>query len=110
VREYRQRAHAEATYEDAKSRHFGLERSKVVALERIDRLLLALHVALWWAFGLGVQAIRHGWRRRFDRTDRRDLSVVRLGTTACLDALNHDRFPALPFRATPAGWRYPWPS
>jgi hypothetical protein len=110
VREYRQRAHAEATYEDAKSRHFGLERSKVVALERIDRLLLALHVALWWAFGLGVQAIRNGWRRRFDRTDRRDLSVVRLGTTACLDALNHDRFPALPFRATPAGWRYPWPS
>ena len=59
------------------------KRSKVVAPERLDRLLLVLHLALWWAFGLGLQAIRNGTRRRFDRRDRRDLSVVRLGLTAC---------------------------
>jgi Transposase DDE domain len=110
VREYRQRARAEATYEDAKGRGFALERSKVTALDRIARLLLALHLALWWAYGLGLQTIRNGWRRRYDRADRRELSVVRLGVTACRDALNHDHPPSLPFRLTPAGWVFPWPA
>jgi hypothetical protein len=108
VREYRRRMHAEATYQDAKGRGFALERSKVVAVDRIERLLLVLHLALWWAFGLGVQTIRNGWRRRFDRRDRRDLSVVRLGLTACRDALHRDHPPALPFRHTPDGWVFPW--
>jgi Transposase DDE domain len=110
VREYRRRATAEATYEDAKGRGFKLEGSKVVALARIERLLLVLHLALWWAFALGVQTIRQGWRRRYDRPDRRDLSVVRLGITAGRDALNQDHPHALPFRRTPAGWVYPWPA
>jgi hypothetical protein len=80
----------------------------VVVLERIDRLLLVLHLALWWAFGLGLQTIRTGERRRFDRRDRRELSLVRLGITACLDTLHHDQIPALPFRLTSAGWVFPW--
>ncbi len=108
VREYRQRVRAEATYADAKGRGFDLERSKVVILERIDRLLLVLHLALWWAYGLGLQSIRNGERHRFDRRDRRDLSVVRLGATACLAALNQEHPHALPFRQTPTGWVYPW--
>lgn len=110
VREDRQRSHAEATYQDAKGRGFDLERSKIVAPERLTRLLLVLHLALWWAFALGLQTIRNGARHRFDRRDRRDLSVMRLGRTACLDALHRDRPHALPFRHTPAGWRYPWPA
>ena len=77
-------------------------------MERLERLLLVLHLALWWAFGLGLQAIRNGTRRRFDRRDRRDLSLVRLGRTACLDALHHDQLPGLPFRLTAAGWVFPW--
>jgi Transposase DDE domain len=108
VREYRRRATAEATYQDAKGRGFGLERSKVVALDRIARLLLVVHLALWWAFGLGLQTIRNGQRHRYDRRGRRDLSLVRLGHTACLDALHHDRAPMLPFRLTPTGWAFPW--
>jgi hypothetical protein len=109
VREYRKRARAEATSEDAKGRGFALERSKVRARDRIDRLLLALHLALWWAYGLGLHAIRHGDRHRFDRRDRRDLSLVRLGRVACLTALDHDdRLPALPFRQTPTGWTFAW--
>ena len=108
VREYRRRVHAEATYQDAKGRGFALERSKVVAIDRIERLVLVLHLALWWAFGLGMQTIRNGWRRRFDRRDRRDLSVVRLGLTACHDALQRDHPLALPFRHTTDGWVYPW--
>jgi len=108
VREYRQRARAEATYQDEKGRGFALERSKIVALDRLERLLLPLHLALWWAYGLGLQAIRNGQRHRFDRRDRRELSLVRLGRTACLKAFDHDRLPPLPFRHTPTGWVFPW--
>ena len=108
VREYRQRARAEATYQDEKGRGFALERSKVVAPDRIERLLLALHLALWWAYGLGLQVVRNGQRHRFDRRDRRDLSLIRLGRTACTKALDRDHLPALPFRQTPTGWTFPW--
>lgn len=108
VREYRQRARAEATYQDEKGRGFGLERSKIVARDRLERLLLPLHLALWWAYGLGLQAVRNGQRHRFDRRDRRDLSLVRLGRTACTTALDRDSLPALPFRHTPTGWSFPW--
>jgi hypothetical protein len=108
VREYRRRATAEATYEDLKGRGFDVERSKLTALDRIDRLLLVLHLALWWAVGLGLQTVRTGLRPRFDRRDRRDLSLLRLGRTACLEALAHDRSPTLPFRLTPAGAVFRW--
>lgn len=108
VRDYRRRADAEATYQDCKRRGFDLERSKLAALDRIDRLLLALHLALWWGQQLGLRAIRTGLRRRFDRADRRDLGVARLGrrlATACLD---DGRCPPLPFHPTPSGLRYTW--
>lgn len=108
VREYRRRARAESTYEDEKGRGFLLERSKLVALARIERLLLAVHLALWWGYGLGLQVVRNGWRHRYDRRDRRDLSLVRLGRTACLSALDLDHRPSLPFCQTPTGWVFRW--
>lgn len=77
--EYRRRARCEATYQDCKGRGFQLEASKLATLDRIDRLLLGLHLAYWWATRLGLATIRRGERRQFDRADRRDLSVVRLG-------------------------------
>ena len=77
--EYRRRARCEATYQDCKSRGFQLEATRLSTLERIDRLLLAMHLAYWWAIRLGLDVIRHGERRRYDRRDRRDLSVMRLG-------------------------------
>ena len=108
VREYRKRARAEATYQDEKSRGFGLEVSKVAALDRIERLLLAVHLALWWAYGLGLRVLRTGQRHRFDRRDRRDLSLIRLGQTACTEALDLGHRPPLPFRSTPLGWTFRW--
>jgi hypothetical protein len=109
VREYRQRVHAEATYADIKGRGFDLERSKLATPARITRWLLVVHLALWWTFALGLQTVRNGWRTRFDRRDRRDLSLVRLGRLTALEALTHDRLHALPFRQTAVGWVYPWP-
>jgi hypothetical protein len=108
VREYRRRARAEATYQDEKTRGFDLEASKITALERIERLLLPVHLALWWAYGLGVQVVRTGQRRRYDRRDRRDLSLLRLGLTACAAALDRNHRVTLPFRLTPQGWTLRW--
>lgn len=108
VREYRRRTRVEATYQDGKTRGFNLERSRVRDLERLDRLLLALYLALWWAAQLGLRAIRTGRRRRFDRADRRDLSVVRLGRLELEERLLHDRCPPLPFHRRGQRWRYAW--
>jgi hypothetical protein len=108
VREYRQRVRAEATYQDEKGRGFQLERSKVGALERIERLLLPVHLAVWWGYGLGLLVVRTGQRHRFDRRDRRELSLLRLGCTACLAILAHGGLPPLPFRRTPTGWTFRW--
>ena len=74
VREYRRRMLAEASFQDSKSRGWQLERSKLAA-DRLERLLMPLALAFWWAHGLGLRAIHAGHRRRFDRRDRRDLSV-----------------------------------
>jgi hypothetical protein len=108
VREYRRRARAEATYADCKRRGWDLERARIADPARLDRLLLALHLALWWAHQLGLRAARAGRRRRFDRADRRDLSLVRLGRAWLEEELAHGRRPPLPFRPAPDGWAYPW--
>jgi hypothetical protein len=109
AREYRRRIRVEATYEDGKSRGFDQEGSKVRDRDRFDRLYLALALALWWGTQLGLRVIRTGHRRRFDRTDRREFSVLRLGRLSLEDRLQHDRCPPLPFHHRPdRGWRYAW--
>lgn len=109
VREYRQRMYVEATYADCKRRGWDIEASKVTTLERLDRLLLGLHLAYWWSTQLGLRAIRRGERARYDRKDRRDLSVVRIGR-AWLEARLDEpkRRPPLPFRATATGFAFTW--
>jgi hypothetical protein len=107
LREYRRRMLAEASFEDCKTRGWQLARSKLAA-DRLERLLIALALAFWWAHGLGLRVIHAGHRPRFDRSDRRDLSVIRLGRRWLDDLLLHDRRPPLPFRHPPAGWRFRW--
>lgn len=103
VREYRRRAHCEATFEDSKKRGWDLERTKVRDRARLDRLLLVLILALWWAHALGQRAIRQGLRRRFDRSDRRDLGVMRLGRRWLTELLRQDQVPPLLFRQPALG-------
>lgn len=109
VQAYRRRAHAEATYEDAKTRGWNVEASRITARDRLDRLLLVLHLVLWWATQLGLRAIRQGERWRFDRAGRRDLSVIRIGRAALADRLDRLlRLPPLPFHRTPTGMVFTW--
>jgi hypothetical protein len=97
VRAYRRRTRIEATFADTKRRGFDLERTKVVALDRLDRLILAVVLALWWGTQLGLRTIRSGRRRRYDRADRRDRSVLKLGLRDLVERLLSDRRVPLPF-------------
>jgi hypothetical protein len=106
IRRYRRRARIEATFADTKIRGFDLERTKLRKLARIDRLVLAVALAVWWGTQLGLRTIRSGERRRFDRTDRRDKSVLRLGCQAFAHRLLNDQLPPLPFNYVRGEWRY----
>jgi len=108
VRLYRRRMRAEATYQDCKRRGFDLAHSKLIDRDRLDRLLLALHLAYWWGTQLGLRVLRQGQRQRYDRRDRRDLSVLRLGRLWLADRLAQAHLPPLPFRYAHGAWRFTW--
>lgn len=106
VREYARRGRVDATFADGKRRGWGLEQSHVRQEAHLDRLLLVWHLAIWWLHALGLTVIRRGLRTQFDRHDRRDRSLLRLGRLWLLDEALHGRHPPLPFRATPTGLTY----
>jgi hypothetical protein len=108
VREYRRRVQVEACYQDCKRRGFDLEASHIRDRNRINRLLLALYLALWWCFLLGATAIRRGLRRHFDRADRRDLSLMRLGRRWMKHLLDHGDLPPVLFRFHNGSWTCRW--
>jgi hypothetical protein len=105
IREYARRSRVEATFGDGKRRGWGLEQSRVRDPAHLDRLLLVWHLALWWLHALGAHVIKTGVRSRFDRTDRRERSLLRLGWLWLHDELLHGRCPPLPFRLTDTGWQ-----
>ncbi len=105
IREYARRSRIEATFGDGKRRGWGLEQSRVSDPAHLDRLLLVWHLALWWLHALGAHVIKTGVRSRFDRTDRRERSLLRLGWLWVHDELLHGRCPPLPFRLTHTGWQ-----
>jgi hypothetical protein len=90
---------------------WNLEHSLAEDRERLNRLLLALFVARWWVTHLAASFIHHGQRHRFDRHDRRDKGIFRLGRLWLLDILPRAHTataPArcLPVQKTPTGWRF----
>ncbi len=111
VQEYAWRMRVEATFQDSKSRGFNIEASWIEDRAHLDRLLLALFLAIWWTSHLAAACIHHGQRHRFDRVDRRDKSIFRLGRLWLLDILRRARNRAslrwcLPFQHTKTGWRF----
>lgn len=111
VKEYALRMRVESTFQDSKSRGWNLEASFVKEEARLDRLLLTLFLAMWWVSHLAASCMHHGKRDRFDRTDRRDKGIFRLGRLWLLDMLHRtcnqaDLVHCLPFRKLATGWHF----
>ena len=111
VSEYRLRMRVESTFQDTKSRGWNLEASWIRDRARLDRLLLGLFLAIWWVSHLAACCIHHGQRSRFDRHDRRDKGIFRLGRLWLLDILRRATNPAaltwcLPFSKKGGQWRF----
>jgi len=110
LRRYRGRMGVEALIQDSKSRAFGLQATHIRDREHLERLLLLLCLAIWWLAREGASCIHHGKRRLFDRSDRRDKSVVRLGRQWFLEILERTTGAAslvrcVPFQRRATGWR-----
>ena len=76
---YAYRMRVEATFQDTKSRRWCLESSHLRDKEHLDRWLLVVFIAFWWMTHLGASCKHHGEAKQFDRSDRYDKSVLRLG-------------------------------
>jgi len=101
----------EATFQDGKSRGWNIEASWIADRSHLERLLLALFLAIWWTSHLAAACIHPGQRQRFDRVDRRDKSIFRLGRLWLLDILRRVHHRAslrhcFPFQKMSRGWRF----
>lgn len=90
-RAYRRRMWTEELYADVKEGGFGLERTHVRALDRLERLMLIVSWVYVWLIALAARVVRSGRRYLVDRTDRRDLSYFQIGKRWLEDVLNQDR-------------------
>jgi Transposase DDE domain len=91
IREYALRMRVESTFQDTKSRGWNIELSGLSDLARVRRLLLVLFLAMWWVSHLAASCIHQGKRSLFDRADRRDKGIFRLGRLWLLDLLRRAR-------------------
>jgi hypothetical protein len=64
---------------DFKKHGFDLESTRLRHFLRLSRLTLAVALLYFWLVTFGSQAIKNGKRRLVDRSDRRDLSIFRIG-------------------------------
>jgi hypothetical protein len=111
VRAYGHRMRVESTFQDLKRRGWDLEGTVIADRARLDRLLLVVFLSLWWLAHLAASCVHHGQRARFDRHDRRDKGIFRLGRLWLLDILRRTVTATslnrcLPFRKTPTGWAF----
>jgi hypothetical protein len=111
VRAYGHRMRVEATCQDLKRRGWDLEGTVMADRARLDRRLLVVLLSLWWLAHLAASCVHHGQRARFDRRDRRDKGIFRLGRLWLLDILRRTVTATslnrcLPFRKTPTGWAF----
>lgn len=111
IAEYRLRWRVEATFQDGKSRGWDWESCHVRALERVNRLLLVLFLLFWWLAHLAAGCIHHGKRDRYDRTDRRDKGIFRIGRLYLFDIERRNAHSGniqqcLLFRKDTNGWHF----
>ncbi len=111
INEYRLRWRVESTFQDLKSRGWDWESCHVRRLDRVNRMLLVLFLAVWWLVHLTASCMHHGRRARYDRHDRRDKGILRIGRLYLLDIerkASHicDLKKCLLFRGYPTKWLF----
>jgi hypothetical protein len=79
LRLYRRRMWIEEMFGDMKKHGFDLEASHLRHFLRLARLTLAVCLLYLWLVALAEHVITHHLTDEVDRTDRRDLSLFRLG-------------------------------
>jgi len=79
LRLYRRRMWIEEMFGDMKGHGFDLEASRLRHFLRLSRLTLAVCLVYLWLVALGDHVLRAHLLALVDRSDRRDLSIFRLG-------------------------------
>lgn len=79
LRLYRRRMWIEEMFGDMKGHGFDLESSHLRHFLRLSRLTLAACLLYLWLIGIAEHVVMAGLSGEIDRTDRRDLSLFRLG-------------------------------
>jgi hypothetical protein len=76
---YSRRMWIEEMFGDFKSNGADLESSRLQHFLRLSRLTLVVALLYVWVVTFGASSIKQGKRDMVDRTDRRDLSIYRIG-------------------------------
>jgi len=76
---YRRRMWIEEMFADFKQHGFDLESTHLRHFARLSRLTLLVALLYLWCVACGTSIIKRGLRYLVDRTDRRDLSIFRIG-------------------------------
>lgn len=90
VREYARRMRVESSFQDFKRRGWDIEGTVIMNRARLERLLLALCLGVWWVSHLAAACMHEGQRPRFDRHDRRDKGIFRIGRLWLHDLLRRE--------------------
>lgn len=98
VKLYRLRMWIEEMFGDLKKHGFDLESTHLRHFLRLSRLTLTVCLLYLWLVALGQHVLAHGLASQVDRTDRRDLSIFRLGWDFLEDCLRlFDPIPSVSF-------------
>ena len=76
---YRKRMWLDEAFGDFKKHGFDLEATRLRHFLRLSRLTLVVALAYLWLVAFGSSVIKRGLRYLVDRSDRRDLSIFRIG-------------------------------
>lgn len=76
---YRRRMWIEEMFADFKKHGFDLESTRLRHFRRLSRLTLFVALLYLWCIAFGTTIIKRGLRYLVDRSDRRDLSIFRIG-------------------------------
>jgi hypothetical protein len=79
LKAYRRRAWIEETFGDLKDNGFDLESSRLHTAMHLHRLTLAVMMLYLDLLATGSKVIKNSLRHLVDRSDRRDLSIFRIG-------------------------------